>query len=136
MKRDTIAALATGAGRAGIAVVRLSGPEAGAVLRALTDRDMPRPRRATRMAFCAPDGGLSLDDGIAVWFPAPASFTGEDVAELHVHGGPAVIAAIIDACLGQPGVRLADSGEFTRRAFENGKLDLAEAEGLADLVDA
>jgi tRNA modification GTPase len=136
MKPDTIVALASGAGRAGVAVIRLSGPAAGDVLRALTDRDLPKPRVATRMAFCAPDGGLSLDDGLALWFPGPASFTGEDVAELHVHGGPAVIAAIIDAVLSQPGVRPADPGEYTRRAFENGKLDLAEAEGLADLVDA
>jgi tRNA modification GTPase len=136
MKPDTIVALASGAGRAGVAVIRLSGPASANVLRALTDRDPPKPRRATRMAFCAPDGGLSLDDGIALWFPGPHSFTGEDVAELHVHGGPAVIAAMLDACLSQPGVRLAEPGEFTRRAFENGKLDLAEAEGLADLVDA
>jgi tRNA modification GTPase len=136
MKPDTIVALASGAGRAGVAVIRLSGPAAGDVLRALTDRDLPKPRVATRMAFCAPDGGLSLDDGLALWFPGPASFTGEDVAELHVHGGPAVIAAIIDAVLSQPGVRPAEPGEYTRRAFENGKLDLAEAEGLADLVDA
>jgi tRNA modification GTPase len=136
MKPDTIVALASGAGRAGVAVIRLSGPSAGDVLRALTDRDLPKPRVATRMAFCAPDTGLSLDDGLALWFPGPASFTGEDVAELHVHGGPAVIAAIIDACLSQPGVRVAEPGEYTRRAFENGKLDLAEAEGLADLVDA
>lgn len=136
MKPDTIVALASGAGRAGVAVIRLSGPAAGDVLRALTDRDLPKPRVATRMAFCAPDGGLSLDDGLALWFPGPASFTGEDVAELHVHGGPAVIAAMIDACLSQPGVRIAEPGEYTRRAFENGKLDLAEAEGLADLVDA
>ncbi len=136
MKPDTIVALASGAGRAGVAVIRLSGPQAGGVLRALTDRDLPKPRHATRMAFCAPNGGLSLDDGIALWFPNPASFTGEDVAELHVHGGSAVIAAIIEAALSQPGVRVADPGEFTRRAFENGKLDLAEAEGLADLVDA
>jgi tRNA modification GTPase len=136
MKPDTIVALASGAGRAGVAVIRLSGPQAGDVLCALTDRDLPKPRYATRMAFCAPDGGLSLDDGLALWFPGPHSFTGEDVAELHVHGGPAVIAAMIDACLSQPGVRVADPGEYTRRAFENGKLDLAEAEGLADLVDA
>jgi tRNA modification GTPase len=136
MKPDTIIALASGAGRAGVAVIRVSGPGAGAVLGALTDRNAPEPRRATRMAFCAPDTGLSLDDGIALWFPAPASFTGEDVAELHVHGGSAVIAAVIDAALCVPGVRLAEPGEFTRRAFENGKLDLAEAEGLADLVDA
>jgi tRNA modification GTPase len=136
MKPDTIVALASGAGRAGVALIRLSGPAAAAVLEALTDRPPPPPRKAARRAFCAPDGGLSLDDGIALWFPGPASFTGEDVAELHVHGGPAVIAAIIDACLSQPGVRLAEPGEFTRRGFENGKLDLAEAEGLADLVDA
>lgn len=136
MKPGTIVALASGAGRAGVAVIRLSGPAAGAVLRAMTDRDPPPPRRAARRAFCHPDGGLSLDDGIALWFPGPASFTGEDVAELQVHGGPAVVAAIIDAALSLPGVRAAEPGEFTRRAFENGKLDLAEAEGLADLVDA
>jgi tRNA modification GTPase len=136
MKPDTIVALASGAGRAGVAVIRLSGPAAGATLQALTARDLPKPRCATREAFCDPRTGLSLDDGLALWFPGPASFTGEDVAELHVHGGPAVIAAIIDACLSQPDVRIAEPGEYTRRAFENGKLDLAEAEGLADLVDA
>jgi tRNA modification GTPase len=136
MKPDTIVALASGAGRAGVAVIRLSGPAAGATLQALTARDLPKPRCATREAFCDPRTGLSLDDGLALWFPGPASFTGEDVAELHVHGGPAVIAAIIDACLTQPDVRIAEPGEYTRRAFENGKLDLAEAEGLADLVDA
>ncbi|MFT3728569.1 MAG: tRNA uridine-5-carboxymethylaminomethyl(34) synthesis GTPase MnmE [Terricaulis sp.] len=136
MKPDTIVALASGAGRAGVAVVRVSGPASGDVLRALSDRDLPKPRHATRMAFCAPNSGLSLDDGIALWFPNPASFTGEDVAELHVHGGSAVISAIIDAALSVEGARLAEPGEFTRRAFENGKLDLAEAEGLADLVDA
>src|SRR5215510_14446044 len=136
MKRDTIVALASGVGRAGVAVIRLSGPGAGPTLLALTERDLPKPRRAARRAFCHPETELSLDDGIAVWFPAPASFTGEDVAELHVHGGPAVIAAMIGACLTQRGVRIADPGEYTRRAFENGKLDLAEAEGLADLVDA
>jgi tRNA modification GTPase len=140
MKRDTrkstIVALASGAGRAGVAVIRVSGSSADAVLRALTDRDLPKPRHATRVAFCASNGGLSLDDGIALWFPAPASFTGEDVAELHIHGGQAVIAAIINAALSIAGARIAEPGEFTRRAFENGKLDLAEAEGLADLVDA
>jgi len=136
MKPDTIVALASGAGRAGVAVIRLSGRAAGETLKALTARDLPKPRAATREAFCDPRSGLSLDDGLALWFPGPHSFTGEDVAELHVHAGPAVIAAMIDACLSQPGVRVAEPGEFTRRAFENGKLDLAEAEGLADLVDA
>jgi len=136
MKPDTIVALATGAGRAGVAVIRLSGPAAGATLCALTARDLPKPRMATREAFCDPRTGVSLDDGLALWFPGPHSFTGEDVVELHIHGGPAVIAAVIDAALSQPGVRPAEPGEYTRRAFENGKLDLAEAEGLADLVDA
>src|SRR5512147_1033925 len=136
MKPDTIVALASGAGRAGVAVIRVSGPDAGLVLQALTDRPPPHARRAVRRAFCDPRTGLSLDDGIAIWFPGPASFTGEDVAELQVHGGPAVVAAVVDACLSQPSVRPAEPGEFTRRAFENGKLDLAEAEGLADLVDA
>ena len=136
MKPDTIVALATGAGRAGVAVIRLSGPAAGATLSALTARDLPKPRTATREAFCDPRTGVSLDDGLALWFPGPHSFTGEDVVELHIHGGPAVIAAVIDAALSQPGVRPAEPGEYTRRAFENGKLDLAEAEGLADLVDA
>lgn len=136
MKPDTIVALATGAGRAGVAVIRLSGPAAGATLSALTARDLPKPRMATREAFCDPRTGVSLDDGLALWFPGPHSFTGEDVVELHIHGGPAVIAAVIDAALSQPGVRPAEPGEYTRRAFENGKLDLAEAEGLADLVDA
>lgn len=136
MKPDTIVALATGAGRAGVAVIRLSGPAAGPTLSALTARDLPKPRMATREAFCDPRTGVSLDDGLALWFPGPHSFTGEDVAELHIHGGPAVIAAVIDACLSQPGVRPAEPGEYTRRAFENRKLDLAEAEGLADLVDA
>lgn len=136
MKPETIIALASGAGRAGVAVIRISGPDAGAALQALTGRDLPQPRVATREAFCDPRSGLSLDDGLALWFPGPASFTGEDVAELHVHGGPAVIAAVIDAALSVPGVRPAEPGEYTRRAFEHGKLDLAEAEGLADLVDA
>jgi tRNA modification GTPase len=136
MEPDTIVALASGAGRAGVAVIRVSGPGAGDLLRALSARALPKPRHAARTAFCAPESGLSLDDGLALWFPAPASFTGEDVAELQIHGGSAVIAAIIEAALSVAGVRLAEPGEFTRRAFENGKLDLAEAEGLADLVEA
>lgn len=133
---DTIVALATGAGRAGVAILRLSGPHAGAALQALTNRPLPSPRRAARRAFVDPRDGAPIDDGLALNFPAPNSFTGEDVVELHLHGGQAVIAAALDALIGQDNVRLAEPGEFTRRAFENGKLDLAEAEGLADLVDA
>lgn len=135
MKQGTIVALASGAGRAGVAVIRVSGPEAGAVLAALTARAPPPPRRATLCVLRDPASGEELDQTLALWFPAPASVTGEDVAELHVHGGAAVIEAVLAACL-CAGARPAEPGEFTRRAFENGKLDLAEAEGLADLVEA
>lgn len=134
MKRDTIVALASGAGRAGVAVIRVSGPDAGAVLTRLTGRVLP-PARVATLATVRAQGGETLDQALALWFPGPASFTGEDVAELHVHGGPAVIEAVVGACLAA-GARPAEAGEFTRRAFETGKLDLAEAEGLADLVDA
>ena len=116
-------------------MIRLSGPAAGAALRGLTGSDLPAPRRAERRVF-RNGSGTALDDGLALWFPGPGSFTGEDVVELHIHGGPAVILGMTEACLVLPGVRPAEPGEFTRRAFENGKLDLAEAEGLADLVDA
>ncbi|HVY86302.1 MAG TPA: tRNA uridine-5-carboxymethylaminomethyl(34) synthesis GTPase MnmE [Caulobacterales bacterium] len=135
MKQDTIVALASGSGRAGVAVIRLSGPQAADALQALTGADLPPPRRAERRVF-RDAAGEALDDGLALWFPKPASFTGEHVVELHVHGGPAVLLGLTEACLVLPGVRPAEPGEFTRRAFENGKLDLAEAEGLADLVDA
>jgi tRNA modification GTPase len=136
VKRDTIVALASGAGRAGVAVIRVSGPMAGPLLKALTDRDLPPPRTATLATLWHTISGHELDEALTLWFPGPGSFTGEDVVELHVHGGPAVIEAVIDACLKAATVRSAEAGEFTRRAFENGKLDLAEAEGLADLVEA
>ncbi|MGY6532653.1 tRNA uridine-5-carboxymethylaminomethyl(34) synthesis GTPase MnmE [Glycocaulis sp.] len=130
---DTIFALASGAGRAGVAVVRASGPLAGASLAALAG-GLPEPRRAALRALRDESGAL-IDQALVLWFPAPASFTGEDVAEFHIHGGPAVIAALSDA-LTTLGLRAAGPGEFTRRAFEHGRLDLTEAEGLADLIDA
>ncbi|MDX2235863.1 MAG: tRNA uridine-5-carboxymethylaminomethyl(34) synthesis GTPase MnmE, partial [Hyphomonadaceae bacterium] len=129
----TIFALASGAGRAGVAVIRLSGPDAGQALAALAGR-LPPPRTAVVRRLRAPDGE-TLDQALALWFPAPASFTGEDVAELHVHGGAAVVAAVGEALLAL-GLRPAAPGEFSRRAFDHGKLDLTAAEGLADLVDA
>lgn len=132
---DTIFALASGAGRAGIAVIRVSGPQASAALLALAGAPLPPPRRAVRRTL-ADQNGAQLDDGLILWFPAPASFTGEDVAELHIHGGPAVIEGVSKALADVPGLRLSRPGEFTRRAFENGKLDLTEAEGLADLINA
>jgi len=131
---ETIFALASAPGRAGVAVMRLSGPGAGPALDALTGLPRPHPRRAALRRFHAGDGA-EIDQGLAIWFPGPASFTGEDCAELHVHGGPAVIAALAEALL-VLGLRPAGPGDFTRRAFEHGKLDLTEAEGLADLIDA
>lgn len=130
----TIAALSTAAGMAAIAVIRVSGPAAGAVVAALAGTS-PAPRRAVRRTLR--DGaGVILDDGLVLWFPGPQSFTGEDLAEFHIHGGRAVVAAVLAAILAVPGVVLAEPGEFTRRAFENGKLDLAAVEGLADLLAA
>ena len=130
---DTIYALSTAPGRAGIAIVRLSGPESAAALVALAGR-VPPPRRATLARFRDGDGD-TIDQGIALYFPAPESVTGEDVAELHLHGSRAVLAAVFGA-LARLGLRLAEPGEFTRRGFLNGKLDLAAAEGLADLIAA
>src|SRR5688572_2058682 len=132
---DTIYALATPAGRSGVAVVRISGPDARAALAALTDRALPKPRIATLRRLVGKDD-LPIDDALVLWFPAPHSFTGEDVAELHLHGGPAVIAATLAALSAQQGLRLAEPGEFTRRAFDHDKLDLAQVEGIADLIAA
>jgi|APTNR8051073442_1049403.scaffolds.fasta_scaffold06884_5 tRNA modification GTPase len=132
---DTIVALASGRGRAGVAVIRLSGPDAGQALRQVTGRPCPQPRRAALRTLRGADGEV-LDQALTLWFPAPASFTGEDVAELHVHGGRAVIEGVLDALAARPAVRPAEAGEFTRRAFDNGRMDLTGAEGLADLVAA
>ncbi len=133
---QTIFALASGAGKAGIAVFRLSGPSAPKALRALSNKPLPEPRRATRVHLIDPKTKDVLDDGLAIYFPGPASFTGEDVVELHVHGGRAVIASITEALASIKDVRLAEAGEFTRRAFDHGKFDLTAAEGLADLINA
>ena len=132
---ETIFAVSSGAGRAGVAVLRLSGAGAGAALRALAGR-LPPPRQASLARLRDPADGETIDRGLILWFPAPASFTGEDVAELHVHGGRAVVAAAIGVLERIPGLRPAEAGEFTRRAFDNGKLDLSEVEGLADLINA
>ena len=126
--RDTIAAIATPAGRGGIGVVRVSGPEVPRIARAILGR-MPEPRVATFSRFG------EIDEGIALYFPAPHSYTGEPVLELQGHGGPVVMQALLGACL-DAGARLAEPGEFTRRAFLEGRLDLAQAEAVADLIDA
>ncbi|NQU62519.1 MAG: tRNA uridine-5-carboxymethylaminomethyl(34) synthesis GTPase MnmE [Rhodospirillales bacterium] len=137
MNPETIYALASAGGRAGIAVIRISGAGTAAALKALGyPKAELEPRRALRTRLVDPVSGDDLDDGLALWFPAPNSFTGEDVGELHVHGGHAVTAGVLEALAAMVGLRMAEPGEFTRRAFENGKLDLTAAEGLADLVDA
>ncbi|BAI70649.1 tRNA modification GTPase [Azospirillum sp. B510] len=136
MSTTTIYALATAPGRSGVAVVRISGPEAGSALAALTGRPLPLPRRAVLATLRDPRDGDALDDALVLRFTAPASFTGEDVVELHLHGGRAVVTGVVEALATLPGLRLAEPGEFTRRAFENGKLDLTEAEAVADLIDA
>lgn len=135
-ERATIFAPATAAGPAGLAVLRMSGPLAARVLQSMTRRATPTPRVATRATLHDPATLEPIDDGLVLWFPRPRSFTGEDVVELHVHGSRAVMAALVEALGRVPGLRLAEPGEFARRAFEAGKLDLAAVEGLADLVAA
>ena len=131
---DTIFALSSGAPPAAIAVVRVSGPQAGAALHALTGQ-LPPPRRAS-FATLRDAAGEVLDRTLVLWLPGPATATGEDSAELHCHGGRAVVAAVEQALAAMPGLRRAKPGEFTRRAFANGRIDLAEAEGLAELLSA
>ncbi|HEX3990927.1 MAG TPA: tRNA uridine-5-carboxymethylaminomethyl(34) synthesis GTPase MnmE [Acetobacteraceae bacterium] len=133
MNDDTVFALASGAGRAAIAIFRISGPDSAAALTALCGT-LPLPRRAVVRALRDPDGAL-LDRAMVLWLPGPQSYSGEDSAELHVHAGRAVIDAVADR-LGALGIRPAEAGEFTRRAFLNGKLDLVSAEAVHDLVAA
>ncbi|HLV07509.1 MAG TPA: tRNA uridine-5-carboxymethylaminomethyl(34) synthesis GTPase MnmE [Croceibacterium sp.] len=131
---DTIFAQSSGSPPAGIAIVRVSGPAASAALEALAGA-VPPPRRARRAWLRDGERNL-LDDGLVLWFPGPNTATGEDLAEFHLHGGRAVIAAVERALGALDGLRCAEPGEFTRRAFANGRMDLAEAEGLADLLAA
>lgn len=133
--RETIYAVSSGAGRAGVAVLRISGAGTGAALTALAGA-LPPARRATVARLRDPADGRVIDRGLILWFPGPGSFTGEDVAELHLHGGRAVMMAALGALGRIPGLRPAEPGEFTRRAFDNDKLDLSQAEGLADLINA
>ncbi|PPR20190.1 MAG: tRNA modification GTPase MnmE [Alphaproteobacteria bacterium MarineAlpha10_Bin2] len=133
---DTIFALASAPGKAAVAMVRVSGPAAGMALCRLTDGELPPPRHAELCRLADPESGDEIDRVLVLWFPAPASYTGEDVAEFHVHGGRAVTAALLAALGALDGLRPAEAGEFSRRSFEHGKLDLTAAEGIADLVDA
>ncbi|MGA9338162.1 MAG: tRNA uridine-5-carboxymethylaminomethyl(34) synthesis GTPase MnmE, partial [Pseudolabrys sp.] len=132
--RETIYALSSGRPPAAIAVIRISGPAAGEALKTIAGK-IPEARTATLGRVRGRDGEI-IDEALTLWFPAPHSETGEDVAELQVHGGRAIIASVFEALSCVPGLRPAEAGEFTRRAFENGKLDLTAVEGLADLVMA
>lgn len=134
---ETIFALSSGKGRAGVSVIRLSGPATdAAVLRLARRKALPASREACLCWFRDPVTDARLDQGLLLYFPAPASFTGEDVAEFHIHGGRAVVTGFLAALSKLPGLRSALPGEFTRRAFDNGKMDLTAAEGLADLINA
>jgi tRNA modification GTPase len=136
MHEETIFALASGAGRCGVGVIRLSGPKALSVLQELSQRENFNQRYAHRVLLIDPQDGEPIDDGLALYFKAPHSFTGEDVVELQLHGGRAVLQSITECLSRFEGLRLAEPGEFTRRAFENDKMDLTQAEGLADLIHA
>ena len=131
---QTIYALSSGRPPSAIAIVRVSGPDAAAALKALAGK-LPSPRMATRALLCDVKG-QPIDDAVVLYFPRPASATGEDVAEFHVHGGRAVLASLLASLSAMENLRAAEPGEFTRRAFEHGKLDLTEAEGLDDLIHA
>jgi tRNA modification GTPase len=134
-QQDTIFALSSGHGRAGVAVIRISGPAAGVALDRMA-APRPKPRAAAFRRVRHPGTDEVLDEALVLWFPAPRSETGEDMAELQVHGGRAVIQGVLAALGSLEGFRLAEPGEFARRALDNGKLDLTGAEGLADLIDA
>ncbi|MGU3536416.1 tRNA uridine-5-carboxymethylaminomethyl(34) synthesis GTPase MnmE [Methylobacterium sp. A54F] len=132
---STIFAPASGFGRAAVAVIRISGPETGPALSALCGA-LPPPRRLSLRPLREPGTGILLDRALVAWLPGPATFTGEDMGELHLHGGLAVRAGVLRALAALPGLRHADPGAFTRRALLNGRMDLTEAEGIADLIDA
>ncbi|KAM8874610.1 5-taurinomethyluridine-[tRNA] synthase subunit GTPB3, mitochondrial isoform 2-T2 [Spinachia spinachia] len=135
---ETIFALSSGHGRCGVAVVRASGPASATALGCMTGLscNLPPPRTALLRSITDPQSKEVLDRGLVLWFPAPHSFTGEDSVEFHIHGGPAVISAVLHALGSVPGMRPAEAGEFTRRAFQAGKLGLTEVEGLGDLIHA
>jgi len=135
MTATTIYALSSGRGRAGIAIIRLSGAAAWATAMRMTDRP-PVDRRAVHCAVRDPQTGEQLDDALCLAFRGPRSFTGEDIVEFHLHGGLAVVQGVLDVLSKEPALRMAEPGEFTRRAFENGRMDLTAAESIADLIDA
>jgi tRNA modification GTPase len=132
----TIYALSTGPGVSGVAIVRISGPEASKVIESLTCKEIPNPRTATLRKINYINTSELIDEGIIIWFPGPESYTGEDMAEIHVHGGKAVVLALQKEIAKVKNCRLAEPGEFTKLAFQNGKINLLKAESIADLISA
>jgi len=132
----TIYALSTGPGISGVAIVRISGPEASKAIKLLTKKDLPTPRIATLRKINNINTSELIDEGIIIWFPGPESYTGEDMAEFHVHGGKAIVLALQNELSKMENFRLAEPGEFTKIAFQNGKINLLKAEGVADLISA
>ena len=132
----TIYALSTGPGISGVAIIRISGPQSSKVIKKLTDNKLPLPRVATLRKINNVNTSELIDEAIILWFPGPESYTGEDMAEIHVHGGKAVIRAVQDEISKVENCRLAEPGEFTKRAFQNGKINLLKAESIADLISA
>ena len=132
----TIYALSTGPGISGIAVIRVSGKNTAEVVKKITGNELPNPREATRRKFNYINTNELIDEGVLLWFPGPNSYTGEDLAEFHVHGSRAVINALHSTISTIENCRLAEPGEFTKRAFQNGKINLIEAESIADLISS
>ena len=132
----TIYALSTGPGISGVAIVRISGPESSLVIKSLTGKEIPKPRMATLRKINNTNTSELIDEGIIIWFPGPNSYTGEDMAEIHIHGGKAVIQAVHSSISKLKNCRLAEPGEFTKLAFQNGKINLLTAESIADLISA
>ena len=132
----TIYALSSGPGVSGVAIIRISGSETSGVIKSLTKKDLPKPRMATLRKINSINTSELIDEGIIIWFPGPESYTGEDMAEFHVHGGKAVILAIQNQISRIENCRLAEPGEFTKLAFQNGKINLLKAESIADLISA
>ena len=132
----TIYALSTGPGVSGVAIVRVSGPDASTVIKSITGKAIPKPRMATLRKINNINTSKLIDEGIIIWFPGPESYTGEDMAEIHIHGGKAVIQAIHETISKVKNCRLAEPGEFTKLAFINGKINLLKAEAIADIISA
>ena len=132
----TIYALSTGPGVSGVAIIRISGPESSKVLKKITNKEIPKPRIATLRKIYNIKTSELIDEGIVLWFPGPESYTGEDMAEIHIHGGKAIILAVQDQIAKIEDCMLAGPGEFTKLAFQNGKINLLKAESIADLISA